>query len=760
MTSDTDGALSAESADADGEAEAGPPAAAKWNNVRDSLHPSVFRAITTHPFKYSDMSPVQEEVVKRLKDITRFPAGTAPLPTVEVDDQKLGNRLATILKPENQGALDTLVRARTGTGKTLGFLIPAIEARATAISAAHKGITSPAFSRYLQEKAPRFDWNAMSEERRHRFAATGYTSSSVGALILSPTRELAAQIAVEAEKLSNYFKDFGVHLLVGGESRRAQLKKLGGPKDIIVATPGRLKDLLQENLGLREAVSCTETFILDEADTMLAMGFREAIAEIQQYLPPKEETRNMFFSATVSPTVRQVSADILKRNFAYVDCVPAGEPEMHERVPSYAHIVQPEDHFPTLLRLIAHDQMVHGNKSKVIVFCNTTKQTQVVAKLLKSNDIMNLLPSGKWEAKTRGFTRGSSPSSFKFVTLEIHSNLDQDQRSKVSSRFRAARGGGILVTSDVSARGVDYPNVTRVIQFMAPEDSDTYVHRIGRTGRAGKSGRGDLILQKGYEEGWLVGAGRSFSKSIQVDQDGDGADAFRRKLVKRWEAHCEENKGAYEKYGSPAESVIAGADVSKLRQTVQKTIRGRVADQLGGDSAEDVNDALYPVYTSLVGARVNKPDVFRADKLEVFHGIQAWAEGALGMERDRLRLSSKLSQMLGLDGRGGGGIKRGGFGAGRGGRGGGGFSSRGGGSFGGRPRDGGHGGYGSRDRDGGFGARREGGFRSRDRDAGDFGGRGRGAYQRGGSSSFGGRRDDRGSRSYPSRGGGDDGPSW
>lgn len=208
------------------------------------------------------------------------------------------------------------------------------------------------------------------------------------------------------------------------------------------------------------------------------MGFRDDLDAIVSKLPETPERQTFMFSATVSPAIRQIARTYLAKDHLFINCVDDSAPPTHVNIPQF-HTVLPTaaDQLPHILRLLAHDQLTNGNKSKTIVFSPTTKLTQLYATLFRN--LIATLPANK---ATRVF--------------EIHSKLNQRQRDRASSTFREySSGPSILVTSDVSARGLDYPGVTRVIQIGCPSSPEAYVHRAGRTGR-GKdiTGRVDLVL--------------------------------------------------------------------------------------------------------------------------------------------------------------------------------------------------------------------------------------------------------------------------
>lgn len=208
------------------------------------------------------------------------------------------------------------------------------------------------------------------------------------------------------------------------------------------------------------------------------MGFREEIEAITSYLPKSPQRQTFLFSATVSREIRQIARSTLDEKHLFIDCVPADSSPVHAHVPQF-HTVLPSaaDQFPHLLRLLAHDQLLNPGTSKIIIFLPTTRMTQLVATII-SQLVDSCLPAGR------------STSVY-----EIHSKRTMQARTNTSDRFRKDRGNCILLSSDVSARGVDYPGVTRVIQIGIPSTPDQYVHRVGRTGRGReKTGRADLVL--------------------------------------------------------------------------------------------------------------------------------------------------------------------------------------------------------------------------------------------------------------------------
>ncbi|KAH0830321.1 P-loop containing nucleoside triphosphate hydrolase protein [Lanmaoa asiatica] len=335
---------------------------------------------------------------------------------------------------------DLLVQAKTGTGKTMAFLLPAIEQLA-------------------KKPVPR-----------------GGTASI---LVLSPTRELAMQIQKEANTLVNNHP-FRVQALIGGTSIGMQKQRLTTRRcDILVATPGRLLDLL-ESTNLAERLRSIQTIVLDEADRLLDVGFKDTLNSIFKYLPDRDQNPRqcMLYSATLSRDVKEIAALYLTPDHKFVSTLAEDEINTHEHVPQTCITVPISDTMKATLAVLRDDVAEHGNSSKSMVFCTTAWGTSATAKLLEDAGYGTLPP-----------------------VYEIHSRLTQNRRLTVAQNFKRAKSG-ILVTSDVTARGMDFPGVTLIVQVGLPSSSEQYIHRLGRTARAGRSGKGVIILTP-HESGFL-----------------------------------------------------------------------------------------------------------------------------------------------------------------------------------------------------------------------------------------------------------------
>ena len=545
------------------------------------------------------------------------------------------------------------------------FLIPAIDARLAQID---RAVSQPPVD--LPAGRP-FDGSARGQLQRN------IVRQRVGTLIISPTRELATQIANEALKVCTWHKEFNVHLLVGGQSRMAQLKDWRrNRKDIVVATPGRLEDLMTEP-EVREAMEHTDLLIMDEADTLLEMGFQKSLTNIVEKLPKDRQT--FLFSATVSKAIAEIARKSLRPDHVLIDCVPKNETNTHSHIPQRYSIVPPEMQLAHILRLIALDQLSTPD-SKIILFLPTTKLTMLFATLIR--ELKHLLPK-------------------RMEVREIHSGLGQNQRTRASDRFRADTRPSILVTSDVSARGVDYPRVSRVIQVGVPSSTEQYVHRVGRTGRgSSKSGCGDWVIAP-FEAGFIN------EMSTYNIAPATPAEVL---------AELSSTASAA---GQEAYTVKMGAELESAIAEFLPTLDP---------------EAIEEVFSSMLGYYAAKQGEMRCFGRELIGGLQEWAVKGAGLA-EAPYVSPNLAAKLGLNksgpsrGSAGFGQRSGGrFGRSGGGGGGGGFGARGGGGgYGGRGRDrddgdggsgfgyagrregGGGGGFGGR-REGGFGGERRGGF--------------------------------------------------
>ncbi|KAF7154485.1 hypothetical protein RHSIM_Rhsim01G0081800 [Rhododendron simsii] len=283
---------------------------------------------------------------------------------------------------------------------------------------------------------------------------------------------------------------------------------------ILVATPGRLKDHVENTAGFATRLMGVKVLVLDEADHLLDMGFRRDIEKIID-------------------AVKQICHIALKRDHEFINTVEEGSEQTHSQV-RQLHLVAPLDQQFSLLYVLLKEHIAEDVDYKVLVFCTTAMLTRLVADLL---------------------------SKFNLNVREIHSRKTQSYRTRVSDEFRKSKGL-ILVTSDVSARGVDYPDVTLVIQVGLPAGKEQYIHRLGRTGRKGKQGQGILLLSP-WEEFFL-----STVKDLPITKASEPlVDPVTRKKVEQALSHVEmKNKeAAYQAWlGYYNSNKDVGRDKSRL----------------------------------------------------------------------------------------------------------------------------------------------------------------------------------------------------
>ena len=305
---------------------------------------------------------------------------------------------------------DVIALAQTGTGKTAAFGLPV-----------------------LQKVDP--------------------ANRATQAVILSPTRELCLQIAGDLKDYSRYIDGLHVLAVYGGSSIESQIRSLRKGAQVIVATPGRLIDLMHRGVAHLEAV---ENVVLDEADEMLNMGFTESIDEILAGVPAERNT--LLFSATMGKEIERIAKSYLTD---YKEIVVGSRNEGAENVNHIYYLVHAKDKYAALKRVVDYFPRIYG-----IIFCRTRIETQEIADLLIRDG---------------------------YNAEALHGDLSQAQRDLTMQKFRQHHTQ-LLVATDVAARGLDVDDLTHVINYGLPDDVENYTHRSGRTGRAGKRGTSISII--------------------------------------------------------------------------------------------------------------------------------------------------------------------------------------------------------------------------------------------------------------------------
>lgn len=284
-------------------------------------------------------------------------------------------------------------------------------------------------------------------------AGTDIENSNVQSIILCPTRELCMQITKDLESYAKYMTRIRVTAIYGGASIQRQKESLRTGIHIVVGTPGRVNDMIRQGALKLDHVS---RLVLDEADEMLNMGFKDELFEIMGHIPESRQT--MLFSATMPKDVEQLAATFMHEP----ERLSVGnENKGAENIQHFFYKVQAKDKYLALKRIADMSPKIYG-----IVFCKTRRETQEIADKLQQD----------------GYNADA-----------LHGDLSQGQRELVMSRFRS-RFVPLLIATDVAARGLDVDDLTHIINYQVPVDPDVYIHRSGRTGRAGKSGISITIM--------------------------------------------------------------------------------------------------------------------------------------------------------------------------------------------------------------------------------------------------------------------------
>ena len=309
-------------------------------------------------------------------------------------------------------------------------------------------------------------------------------------LILCPTRELCLQIAGDLNDYSKYIDGLKVLPVYGGSSIDSQIRSLKRGVHIIVATPGRLLDLMERKTV---SLSTIHNVVMDEADEMLNMGFTESINAILADVP--QERNTLLFSATMSPEIARISKNYL-RNAKEITI--GRKNESTSNVKHVAYTVHAKDKYEALKRIVDYYPQIYG-----IIFCRTRKETQEIADKLIQD----------------GYNADS-----------LHGELSQAQRDLVMQKFRQ-RHLQLLVATDVAARGLDVNDLTHVINYGLPDDTESYTHRSGRTGRAGKTGISIAIINL-REKGKMREIERIINKKFEAGTLPSGHAICEQQLIK------------------------------------------------------------------------------------------------------------------------------------------------------------------------------------------------------------------------------------
>ena len=309
-------------------------------------------------------------------------------------------------------------------------------------------------------------------------------------LVLCPTRELCLQIAGDLNDYSKYIDGLKVLPVYGGSSIDSQIRSLKRGVHIIVATPGRLLDLMERKTV---SLATVTNVVMDEADEMLNMGFTDSINAILADVP--QERNTLLFSATMSPEIARISKNYLHNA---KEITIGRKNESTSNVKHVVYTVHAKDKYAALKRIVDYYPQIYG-----IIFCRTRKETQEIADKLMQE----------------GYNADS-----------LHGELSQAQRDTVMQKFRI-RNIQILVATDVAARGLDVDDLTHVINYGLPDDTESYKHRSGRTGRAGKTGTSIAIINL-REKGKMREIERIIGKKFIAGEMPTGKQICEKQLLK------------------------------------------------------------------------------------------------------------------------------------------------------------------------------------------------------------------------------------
>ncbi len=346
---------------------------------------------------------------------------------------------------------------------------------------------------------------------------------SVQGLVICPTRELCLQITKDLQAFSRY-KNLRITAIYGGASIDRQAKDIKKGTHIVVATPGRLIDMIGRKLVKIDEV---HTVVLDEADEMLNMGFKEDIDDILENTP--QERNTWLFSATMPAEVAKISKNYMQ---SPLELSVGKKNESAKNITHAYYVVGERDRYYALKRLLDYNPSIFG-----LVFCRTRRETQqVAAKLIRDG----------------------------YNAEALHGDLSQQQRDQVMAKFRD-RVIQILVATDVAARGIDVDDITHVINYNLPDEVENYTHRSGRTARAGKSGE-SLVLINTRESHKISRIEKIIKKEFEARSIPNGEEICERQLIQLIDEVVETdiNQEAMDRYGDVIYDKLGGMDVEDL----------------------------------------------------------------------------------------------------------------------------------------------------------------------------------------------------
>ena len=482
------------------------------------------------PFGRTDRNPKRRLTSRSTMNFDELNLAPAILKAVREQGYDTPTPIQAQAIPAVLAGQDLLAGAQTGTGKTAAFTLPML----------HK--------------------LTMSRSATNRFGVFG-----IRALVLTPTRELAAQVE---ESVRNYGKHLQLQsaVIFGGVGMAAQIKALKKGVDILVATPGRLLDLQQQ--GFLD-LSTVQMLVLDEADRMLDMGFIHDVKKVLALVP--KEKQSLLFSATFSSEIRELASQLL-HNPQSIQVTP--ENTTVQLIKQVIHPVGRQQKKALLAHIIETKQW-----SQVLVFCRTKFGANHVADFLNKQGI---------------------------TAMALHGNKSQTARTQALSGFKSGEIR-VLVATDIAARGIDIDELPHVVNYEIPNISEDYVHRIGRTGRAGASGEA-ISLVSLDEEGFMQEIEKFTRQTIEVEK----VEGFGPAPDERAEPIAMGRQTLWGGLGKPPSRDVMAAAARAARQEMMERIRekkpaggGRGQGQGQGHRAERPPRSPNPGQPSPAGSGFN-----------------------------------------------------------------------------------------------------------------------------------------------------------
>ena len=421
------------------------------NDLSNTLETSL-DAIAPEPNGFVKLG-LAKELLQAVADMGFTQPTAVQMATIPKAMQALDDANSDVKADKKAKFTDLLVSSQTGSGKTAAFLLPVLHTLLKQQEEAERFERSE-FERLSAEAVARGEAPAKKPKRKDPTNLRNFKAATPGALILCPTRELAQQVCADAIDLVRHCRGLRIANVVGGIPYQLQIAKLQNA-NLVVATPGRLLDL-QRSMQIK--LDQVQFLVVDEADRMLDLGFADDLTEVNQLTIERKQT--MMFSATFAPRIMQLATRVMRQP----QRVEIDSPhEKHASITQSLHWADNMTHKRKLLDHLLRDTTIN----QAIVFACTQVECDGLA-----ND---LVQDG-------------------FSAVALHGALGQGLRNRRLMAFRDGRVQ-VLVATDVAARGLDVPTITHVINYGLPMKAEDYVHRIGRTGRAGREGNAITIAE-------------------------------------------------------------------------------------------------------------------------------------------------------------------------------------------------------------------------------------------------------------------------